>query len=141
MWYIFALPRVSELAPARACRDAHRKRAVLLPALAVVLRQLGLLEEDDGLFAVSHVGDEEFLLGGASLMLRCHRYNKKKKRRNKKQKPTHHFTRTAIDLRKSGWGAVRKHQPKLSWEKGLFFFFMSLLSVYSCQKNDVLNWN
>lgn len=54
------------------CRDAHRKRAVLLPALAVVLRQLGLLEEDDSLFAVSHVGDEEFLLDGASLVLRCH---------------------------------------------------------------------
>lgn len=54
------------------CRDAHRKRAVLLPALAVVLRQFGLLEEDDGLFAVSHVGDEELLLGRASLMLRRH---------------------------------------------------------------------
>lgn len=53
-------------------RDAHRKRAVLLPALAVVLHQLGLLEEDDSLFAVSHVGDEEFLLDGASLVLRCH---------------------------------------------------------------------
>lgn len=71
------LPRVSELPPAVCrrscvCRDAHRKRAVLLPALAVVLRQLGLLEEDDSLFAVSHVGDEEFLLDGASLMLRCH---------------------------------------------------------------------
>lgn len=54
------------------CCDAYRQGAVLFPALAVVLRQFGLFEEDDGLFAVSHVGDEEFLFGSTSLMLRCH---------------------------------------------------------------------
>lgn len=57
--------------------DAHRKRAVLLPALAVVLHQLGLLEEDDGLFAVGHVGDEELLLGGAALVLGRHHWKEK----------------------------------------------------------------
>lgn len=58
--------------PPQCVCAAHRKRAVLLPALAVVLRQFGLLEEDDSLFAVSHVSDEELLPGGASLMLRRH---------------------------------------------------------------------
>lgn len=50
----------------------YRQCAVLFPALTVVLGQFGLFEEDDGLFAVGHIGDEEFLSGSATLMLRRH---------------------------------------------------------------------
>lgn len=49
---------------------AYRQGAVLFSALAGVLGKFGLFEEDDGLFAVSHIGDEELLLWGASVRLR-----------------------------------------------------------------------
>lgn len=51
---------------------AYRQGAVLFSALDVDLRQFGLFEEDDSLFAVSHIGDEYFLFRGASLMLWRH---------------------------------------------------------------------
>lgn len=51
---------------------AYRQGAILFSALDIVLRQFGLFEEDDGLFTVSHVGDEYFLFWGASLMLWRH---------------------------------------------------------------------
>lgn len=39
----------------------YRQGAILFPAVAVILGQFGLFEEDDGLFAVSHVCDEDLL--------------------------------------------------------------------------------
>lgn len=54
----------------RTATGAYGQRAVLPPSLTVVLRQLGLFEEDHGLFAVSHVGEEDLLSGGPPLLLR-----------------------------------------------------------------------
>lgn len=51
---------------------AYGQGAVLLPALAVILWQFGLFDEDDGLFTISHIGDEVFIFGSSSLMLWGH---------------------------------------------------------------------
>lgn len=54
------------------CLGAYRQSAVLLPALAVILWQFGLFDEDDGLFTISHISDEVFIFGSSSLMLWGH---------------------------------------------------------------------
>lgn len=50
----------------------YRQSPIFFPALAAVLWQFGLFEEDDGLFTVGHVREEEFLFRGTPLMLRGH---------------------------------------------------------------------
>lgn len=51
---------------------AYGQGAILLPALAVILWQFGLFDEDDGLFTISHISDEVFIFGSSSLMLWGH---------------------------------------------------------------------